>query len=62
MRDDAKIKKMVLETKEEIKHNPGEDSSPFRGKDTNRDDTPKLRVSPHSNHFSTLCLVGVMKV
>ncbi|PHU10697.1 hypothetical protein BC332_22557 [Capsicum chinense] len=44
MRDDAKIKKMVLETKEEIKHNPGEDSSPFRGKDTNRDDTPKLRI------------------
>ena len=62
MRDDVKIGEMVLEAKEEIKHNLCEDSSPFWSKDTNRDATPKVRVSPHSNHFSTLCLVDVMKV
>ena len=53
---------MVLELKEKIKHKSCEDSSPFWGKNTNRDATPKLRVSPHSKYFSTLCLVDVMKV
>ena len=51
MNEDAKDKEMVLESKEEIKYNPCKDSSPFWGKNTNRDAAPKLRVSPHSNQF-----------
>ena len=62
MNEDAKDEEMVLKSKEEIKHNSCEDSSPFKGKYTIMDATPKLRVSPHSNHFSTLCLVDMMKV
>ncbi|KAF3628483.1 hypothetical protein FXO38_28224 [Capsicum annuum] len=62
MVEDGEIHELELESKEEDKKISYEDSSPFWGKDANRDAILESRDRPHSNYFSTLWLVDVRKV
>ncbi|XP_060186437.1 uncharacterized protein LOC132615858 [Lycium barbarum] len=60
---DANIEEMILELHKKVHEMVFEDSSSFLGEDVKNEANLKLkRIGPHSNHFSTLCLVDDMEV